>query len=89
MPDIVYEIKWLEAEQLEGFNCDYCNGLISEFPCATLFKNGEDPHALCKECRVRSFIYPGDQEYFETLAYQAKNEHPRPGENFGGRKKNA
>ena len=86
--EIKYSLEWFNQIQLAGDICDYCGEALDEFPCATVMKeDGENPHALCMSCRIESDIDPGDDEYFETLAFQAHEEPPMPGKNFGGRKK--
>ena len=47
---------------------------------------GESPHALCSACKEKHKIDLGDNEYFETLAYQLREEPPIPGKNYGGRR---
>lgn len=61
--------------------CDVCNSDVTEFPCPVVHG-----YALCSSCRKGWNIKPGDEEYFETTAYQ-NGEAPNPGVNFGGRKK--
>ena len=58
-----------------------CDSDVTEFPCPVV-----RGYALCSSCRKGWNIKPGDEEYFETGAYQ-DGEAPNSGVNFGGRKK--
>ena len=61
--------------------CDACNADISEFPVCVV-----GTRALCRDCRERWHICPGDTEFFESSAYTCDLEGPKPGINYGGRK---
>lgn len=88
--EIKYKVEWWERMSMAGGICDYCSGKLDEFPAAVLMYNsGENPYALCKKCRLNSAIKPGDNEYFETLAMQTRDELPVAGKNFGGRRSSA
>ena len=62
--------------------CDICNADVDLFPCAVV-----DAHALCSKCRKLWHISPYDTEYFETKRYAYGLEEPKPGVNFGGRRR--
>jgi hypothetical protein len=88
--EIKYKVEWWPKESMSGSLCDYCGEKLDEFPAAVvMYQDGEDPHALCISCRFESDIDLEDNEYFETLAYQAKEEPPMAGKNYGGRKTSA
>ncbi len=65
--------------------CDLCNRDITEFPCAVVGSN-----AVCRECQKGVYhVEEGDDEYFETMAYNVGMEPPDPRANFGGRRRDA
>lgn len=65
--------------------CDVCNASIEnddEFPVCIVGSK-----ALCRSCQSRYHISEGDTEYFESAGYACGLEDPKPGVNFGGRKR--
>jgi len=89
MTDVLYHVEWWMEDRFEVEEpvCDICNDEINEFPAAVLSDaKGGNPHALCMRCREHSRISQGDNQYFETRAFQAGLEREKPGVNFGGRR---
>lgn len=90
MADIRYRVEWWKKgdERFGGTICDVCGRELDEFPCAVLLTlSGNNPHALCFECRhLKHAIGLLDNEYFETLAFQMGEEPSIPGKSHGGRR---
>lgn len=61
--------------------CDVCNDEVKHFPVPVVMS-----YALCDACRKKWAIEPGDNEYFETPAYNQGSEPANPRVNYGGRK---
>lgn len=79
--------------------CDRCNNDLDEFPAVIVGRvpdtvrlrpdgsiiPNNSGHALCSSCRQKQGISEGDQEYFETMAYNTGEEPRKLGINCGGR----
>lgn len=82
MEEIIQKIIWYNKQDFDMDDpvCDFCDGPITEFPCAI-----KGSHALCRKCQFKVGVKAGDTEYFETMAFNLGMEDKQAGVNCGGR----
>jgi hypothetical protein len=84
--EVLMPIRWWTRAQFTASGvldpvCDTCSEPLDEFPAAVV-----GTYAACSQCRrTKWFVEPGDQEYFESSAYNVGEVPKRPRENCGGR----
>jgi len=84
--EVVSPIRWwtrveFTANGVPDPICDTCSTAVDEFPTAIV-----GSYAACSDCRQTLWcVQPGDEEYFETRAYNVGREAKKPRENCGGR----